>query len=620
MAARRRWRWLRTISPLRTVQGKMVLVFLLLTLLAMQVISLGLLTRLSAFYVRADERQLQQDLAAWARQAEQDLADPAGTGWQQVEAFLAAQADRTPFGLVLLQGERCVWSSAGECTAEAVDLRRLGLARVGTGRLQPQCALPPPKAPLGGGGGRHIWCAVALRSPQQDGPVVGVLLASAAEDTIYATIRSIRDILLTWTLLALVLMGGLSLLVARSITGPIRALTRRARAMAAGDFAGRLPVQSRDEVGQLSLVFNHLARRLHETLEAIRAEQRRASAILENMTDGILALDREGRVLLCNPAAAQMLEIDPQAAVGRPAAEVVPPELAGALAEGGPPSAAPGEGRAGPATLPVRTRSRHLLAHVAPLTDEGGSHGSVVVLHDVTARERLEAMRKEFVANVSHELRTPVSTVRAYAESLLDWGLEDPASARPKVEVIASETERMQNLIAKLLVLSRLDDGRAIGERRRICLAELAASVAGRLEPTARTKGVSLSVAAPDGPCPVHADADGMVQVLSNLVVNAIEFTPAGGSVRVEVRSGDGEVRVEVVDTGIGIPAAHLPRVFERFYRVDLSRSRAHGGSGLGLAIAREIVQAHGGQIGVESEEGRGSRFWFTLPRGEEGA
>lgn len=591
----------------------MVVVFLLLTLLAMQVITLGLLTWLSAYYVRTDQTKLSSLVATWALTVDDQLAT---SDWAHAQATLSDQLQTQPgYGVTLVDGQNCYSTAVGPCTASQIDLARLGLGKVALGHTVPDCALPVPHTQTG-----HIWCGVALHvNASGVEHVPGFLLASSTEDTIYSTIGAIRDTLLEWTLVALILMGGLSLLLARSITEPIGALTRRARAMAAGDFAGRLPVHGRDEVGQLSLVFNHLARRLQETLDAIRAEQRRAAAILDNMTDGILALDPDGRVLLCNPAAGDMLGVAPPATVGQPAVELVPQQLAAALAAPGHVTAdAPPQDHEGAlgAGIPIRAAARHLMAQVAPLAQDGSPRGSVVVLHDVTARERLDAMRKEFVANVSHELRTPVTTVKLYAESLLEWGLVDAQAARSQVEVIAAETDRMHRLIVDLLTLSRLDDRRAVGDHQPVPLVDLVQSVVARLGSNAAKKHVGLDVQSPSSAGMVLGDPDGLTQVLSNLVMNAIEFTPAGGSVRILVRVDDDRVEVAVADTGIGIPANALARVFERFFRVDPSRSREYGGSGLGLAIAREIVEAHGGRMWAESVLDQGSTFHFTLPRG----
>jgi two-component system sensor histidine kinase VicK len=579
----------------------MVVVFLLLTLLGAQIITLGLLNRLSAYFVRSDQQAVADALAGWAEQAAQKVpaAASGSGGLPGVEQYLQSVPDPR-YSLWLLDASgACVWSSLSDCRAQPFTTTVPGMSAVALGQAGVRCA---PAF----GGPANLWCAVPVLAPNT-GRLVGIAVALDPENGVYQTIPQIRAILLTWTLIALAVMGGLSLVVARTITGPIGLLTRHARAMAAGDFSTRLPVRSRDEVGQLAAVFNHLGHRLEMTLDEIRTEQRRAAAILENMSDGLLAVGPQGDILLCNAAAATLLARDPAALVGRPLAGVLPAGLSTALADGA--EAAP---------IPVRAGDRHLRAHAAPLGDGPPARGWVVVLHDVTEAERLEAMRKEFVANVSHELRTPVTTVKLYAESLLEWGLDDGEGARDKVEVIAAETERMHHLIQNLLVLSRLDAApRDGGDRAPTDIGALAAETASRFEAAARQKGIDLRVSLPRGGAVAPADREGITRVLSNLLANAMDFTTAGGRVSVEVRPRDaGGVVVEVADTGIGIPAEALPRIFERFYRVDASRSREYGGSGLGLAIAQEIVRAHGGWFEVESREGHGTRLRFTLPGG----
>ena len=598
----------RRFSPLATVQGKMVVVFLLLTLLGAQIITLGLLNRLSAYFVRSDQQAVADALAGWAQQAAEQVPPAAGTAaggeLSAVQTYLQS-VPNPRYSLWLLDPSgACIWSSLDDCRGQPFTTTVPGMSSVALGQAGVRCA---PAF----GGPANLWCAVPVLAPDT-GRLVGIVVALDPENGIYQTIPQIRAILLTWTLIALAVMGVLSLLVARTITGPIGQLTRHARAMAAGDFATRLPVRSRDEVGQLAAVFNHLGRRLELTLDEIRTEQRRLAAILENMSDGLLAVGPQGDVLLCNAAAASLLSRDPAALVGRPLEGVLPAGFANALVDGAGAEAAP---------IPVRAGDRHLRAHVAPLGDGRPARGWVVVLHDVTEAERLEAMRKEFVANVSHELRTPVTTVKLYAESLLEWGLGDGEAARPKVEVIAAETERMHHLIQNLLVLSRLDAApRDGGDRAPTDIGALAAETVSRFEAAARQKAIGLRAALPRGGAMAPADREGIARVLSNLLANAMDFTPAGGQVSVEVRRREaGGVVVEVADTGIGIPAEAVPRIFQRFYRVDASRSRAYGGSGLGLAIAQEIVRAHGGWFEVESREGHGTRLRFTLPGGGEG-
>jgi two-component system sensor histidine kinase VicK len=589
---------LRRPRLLAGIQGRMTAMFLLLTLLAMQVIGAGLLYRLRAFYLDTSRASLAAVAAGMAAEAEALLQG--GMGLAQVGSDVAGSLASPATGAVILNpAGRVVYATGLPEVVAGMPFRpAAGLASAAAGR--PATALVRTAA-----GTTEIWAAAPVEVPGRG--LQGLVFVESSASPIYAVIVRVRSILLTWTLLALGLAGLLSFVFARTVTGPIEELTARARAMAAGDFAGRIPVRGRDEVGELARVFNRLARRLQETLDEIRGEERRLAAILTNMTDGLLALDGQGRVLLCNPAAGTLLGLEPEAARGRAAEEVLPGPLLEALSARGA-GAAPAPG------APLAWRGRHLRVHVAPLVEDPAAPGAVVVLQDVTAQERLEAMRKEFVANVTHDLRTPLTTIRLYAETLLDWALREPELARSKLEVIADETDRMARLIDDLLELSRLDAQGAVRERRPVDLGLLAARVVERFAERARQKEIAVSLEAPGEPAVVLADGDRIERVLTNLLDNAVEFTDPGGRVWVAVTPRDGEVEVTVRDTGIGIPPGELERIFDRFYRVDPSRSRESGGSGLGLAIAREIVEGHGGRIAAESA-GRGSTFRFTLPR-----
>ncbi len=448
----------------------MVAVFLLLTYMAMQVISVGLVNRVQSAFIRSTQSALQTQLRQIILRVH-----PAVAG--QVESLVQQQLVPSSVNLVLVNREG---EKAYPGGLPSADPPSQAVESILAARKSIICPRPAARAAL-------VWCVAPVSLA--DGQIAYALAASTPLSGIYQSIQSASGTLLSWTLIALIVIGGLSLFVARSITEPIGALTRRARAMAAGDFSTRLPVQSHDEVGQLAQMFNHLGRRLQET----------------------------------------------------------------------------------------------------------------------------EAVRKEIVANVSHELRTPITTIKLYTESLLDWGLDDPVTARPKLEVIAAETDRMVGLIGDLLDLSRFDHRGVLRSRKRTDVAQLALSVVTSQQPRAARKGVVLTVHHTEM-CEAVIDPDRIVQVLSNLVTNAIDFTSEGGTVSVNVAHGDGLVSVDVTDTGIGIPPEDLPRIFDRFYRVDASRSREHGGSGLGLAIAREIVEAHGGEIHAVSEQGRGTRIRFTLP------
>jgi len=256
-------------------------------------------------------------------------------------------------------------------------------------------------------------------------------------------------------------------------------------------------------------------------------------------------------------------------------------------------------------------RQRHLGVTATPLSS-GTPGKALLVLHDITGLRRVEKTRKEFVANVSHELRTPLTSIKAAVDTLQEGAMGDPQAAAAFLTRINSEVDRMAALISDLLELSRLESGQVLPNMAPTALASLVEEVVERLADKARAKYLAVKLDIPSDLPQVIADCDMVSQVVYNLLDNAIRFTPSGGQVSVTASRRDGAIAVAIEDTGIGIASEHLPRVFERFYKVD--KSRSGGGTGLGLAIARHIVRTHGGEIWVESEEGRGSTFIFTIP------
>ena len=341
------------------------------------------------------------------------------------------------------------------------------------------------------------------------------------------------------------------------------------------------------------------------------------------MIEAVIAVDDRQRVLFANDAAGRLLSFLPEAAVGRPLLEAVRHHsLHQATAEAL--AAWPGGGRAAPGqqngqpptrrleitlgTLPPRILS----THVARLPGEP-CPGVVVVLDDVTELRRLENLRRDFVANVSHELKTPLSSIKAYAETLLSGALEDKEHRRQFVARIDEQADRLHQLIQDLLSLARIESGVEVHQIVPVPLAELMSECLAHHAPAAEAKQITLSSESPAPSVCVAADYEGLREILDNLVDNAIKYTPNGGSVTIGTRHDDGHVLIDVRDTGIGIAAEDQLRVFERFYRVDRARSRELGGTGLGLSIVKHLVQAFGGSVSLNSAPGEGSTFTVRL-------
>ncbi|HZG84873.1 cell wall metabolism sensor histidine kinase WalK [Paenibacillus sp.] len=457
---------------------------------------------------------------------------------------------------------------------------------------------------------------------QSDGKVIGAVYLVASMEGLFDTMNRIKQFLFTGTAIALGLTAVLGIILANMITAPIKEITRKAAAIAVGNLNQRVNVLANDEIGQLGNAFNDMTQRLKQALSSIEEEKEKLASILSNMSDGVIATDEFGRTVVLNRSARAMLGIgDEDAAVGRDVLELL------GLRREDVSEAAWTEGAVLNVVLTPDAGNGPLTARAtfSPIhRRDHGVSGTVVLLHDVTEQEKLDASRKEFVANVSHELRTPLTTIKSYLEALDEGALEDRALAERFIGVTRNETERMIRLVNDLLHLSRFDSRQTPLTLERVGMAELLEEVSDRFAFQARQRGMGLSVEleGEDVP-PVHVDRDAIDQVLDNLVSNAIKYSPDEGRVVLSARhapaeAGPGWVEVTVRDWGIGIPKKDLHRIFERFYRVDKARSRNMGGTGLGLSIALEIVKAHGGTIRIESEPGQGTAVVFTLPAAPE--
>jgi two-component system phosphate regulon sensor histidine kinase PhoR len=359
-----------------------------------------------------------------------------------------------------------------------------------------------------------------------------------------------------------------------------------------------------------------MAGRLREKLDDVAREQAKATAILDGMIEGVIAVDAHEALLLMNEPARRMFGVGPGRAEGKPFQEIVRnAELHEIFRRGH------GAGRDAASQHELRLLhpvERTLRVNVVPLALGDNSTGVVMVAHDMTELRRLEQVRTEFVANVSHELRTPLTAIQGYLETLLGSGLEDHANARRFIEIAFRHTERLGRLLNDLTDLSNIELGRVTLRLGPVVLRDAVESTFALVQGRAAAGGVALVVEIDPPVLSVHADHDRLAQILINLVDNAVKYTPAGGRVTVRARRlPDGRAEVEVRDTGVGIPRADLPRITERFYRVDKARSRELGGTGLGLAIVKHLVLAHGGDLAIESELGEGTTVRVALPTSE---
>ena len=454
---------------------------------------------------------------------------------------------------------------------------------------------------------RLMYAAIPMSLP---GGGRGVARLAVPIDEVAASVAAVRHIMWASLLIALLVALVTSSTVAQVLSRAMRRMTDVARRMAGGDLTVRVRPTGDDETAELGRALDLMATNLAATLTALRGERDLLGLILQSMREGVLVLDHDGRMLLVNPALRGTLGI-PADAEGRAALELIRnAELSSILARA--------QAASGPISGEIETtgpRARRLLVHAAPLPVVNGKHqGLLAVFVDVTETRRLETLRKDFVANVSHELRTPITAVRSAVDTLRLTLTGDPAASERFVDIIDRNAQRLGSLVEDLLDLSRLESKDYRPEAMPVPLRTVADQALTLLRARIEEKKVDVGNEIDAELPPARADRRAVEQVFTNLLDNAVKYCPAGASVRLRAQKTERGLRVEIADTGPGIDPRHLPRLFERFYRVDSGRSRDMGGTGLGLSIVKHLVETMGGAIGVESTPGRGSTFWFVLP------
>src|SRR5690625_996636 len=449
---------------------------------------------------------------------------------------------------------------------------------------------------------------VSLYDKEDENNIIGVIYYEASLEGVYGQIQNINEIFFKGSVLAMVVSAILGILVARTITKPIKEMRRQAQTMAKGDFSQKVNVYSSDEIGQLAVTFNDMNDRLSLSYATIEDEQRKLSSILENMSDGVIATDEKGSVEVMNDAAGRLIGQSPDEVIGEFILDVL--HLDEKIVD-------VTELRDSGSMIIDFSEDNHIFllrANFSTVIDEEEQiTGFITVLSDVTEQEQLERDRREFVSNVSHELRTTLTTMRSYIETWTEGAWENKELAPKFLKVAQNETERMIRMVNDLLQLSRMDQNDYGLKRERVEFTHYFNEVIDRFEMNIPEKITFIRKISNDSYL-VWMDKDKMTQVLDNIISNAIKYSPEGGKITFKLSRHNNQMLVSVADEGMGIPYDRLDKVFERFYRADKARSRKLGGTGLGLAITKELVEAHHGKIWAKSREGKGTTIFFTLP------
>jgi two-component system, OmpR family, phosphate regulon sensor histidine kinase PhoR len=573
-----------------------------LTLVLVGVSAVGMLV-MGLYAARALERLAVENLTAGLVTSARLVHDP-----------LAAAAPPEIQSLVTRYAAR----AGARVTVIAIDGTVLGDSGHEPESMENHLARPEVQAALTGATGTAVrrsrtlgvdflYVAIPLEGSSRPRGVVrlAVPIAELAREA-----AAVRRTIAAGAVLAIAVAVSVGFFVSRRVTRPVRQMRAIAQRMAEGDLAQRVALAGRDEVAELGQALNRLAAALADKVQSLEAQRAEVAALLERMVEGVVALDGRGRILLLNSGARAMFALGDAPVEGRPFVEVIRQkalvDLVNACRSGAQPDRR--EIELGP---PV---DRVLRAHAVAVPFARDETGAMLVLHDVTELRRLERVRAEFVANVSHELRTPLTAIKGYLETLLDGALDEPQHARRFLETARRHADRLGRLVDDLLQLSDVETGKVALRLEPVEVDEVVATVTAMFEGQAGQKAVLLETDVPAG-LEVHADRDRLVQILVNLVDNGVKYTPEHGRVVIAAARADGGlVAIDVTDTGIGIPSTDLPRITERFYRVDKARSRELGGTGLGLAIVKHLVQAHGGTLRIESDLGKGTTVRVILP------
>ncbi len=520
-------------------------------------------------------------------------------------AFVAQLKDKTDCRITIVSAQGKVLADSQETLAQIKDMEN-------------HAKRPEIRAALAGGTGIETRYSPTLKEkmlyvalPLDDnGKIIGAVRLSLVLTHVEKMLGATRRTVVAGVLVALVFVLVLGLYFISQTVRPIKRMIQVSRKLSAGDFSRRVIPTSHDEIEELAFTLNTMAQRTEDKIKEVDARNQQLAAMFDSMVEGVVVVDKDGKILSINPAFERIFEVVSADIIGRPFLEAVRnndiAELMDAVLRKGTPVS-----REILFMLPVR---KTFQINAAPVFEGVSINGCLAVIHDITEIKRLEKIRSDFVANVSHELKTPLTTIKGFIETLLGGAIDDRQNNRNFLKIIESHVERLNTLVNDLLSLARLESREIVFRRERLDLSRLADAALTDAQPRWQKKKLTVQNALPSGLC-VVGDMDKLTQVLSNLIDNGIKFNKDNGSLTISCQDSGSYVKIFVEDTGIGIPEKDLLRLFERFYRVDRARSRELGGTGLGLSIVKHIVEKHQGSVGVESTEGLGSQFWFTLPK-----
>ncbi|MGI2727847.1 cell wall metabolism sensor histidine kinase WalK [Bacillus cytotoxicus] len=613
---------MKKVGFFQSIHFKFVLIYMLLILIAMQVIGVYFVRELEKSLVQSFKDSLTQQTNLLSYNLKQEFnkefnkeRDKNEISFQQavnnsIEKF-ANDRKRDIQEVSVFDHNRKLLATSDNSPAKKSQVNRAS-TDITVQRVIVQNK-PESKIEKDGSTGHRVQVMFTpIERNQGEEEVAGVIKIVASMEDVYKQMKDINQIFATGTVIALLVTAVLGILLAQTITRPISDMRRQAIEMAKGNYSRKVKVHSHDEIGQLALSFNNLSKKLQQARSSTESERRKLSSVLSHMTDGVIATDRKGDIILLNDPAEKMLNVSRETALDQSILEIlgIQEEFTLDHLYEEPDSV----------LLDFSTRNEPYILRASFSViqkDTGKANGLIAVLYDVTEQERIDRERREFVANVSHELRTPLTTMRSYLEALSDGAWKDPNIAPQFLTVTQEETERMIRLVNALLQLSKMDSTEYRLMKEWVDFTEFFNNVIDRFE-MSKEQNVIFNRSFSKKARFVDMDTDKITQVLYNVISNALKYSPEGGTITYRLRDRGDMLEISVSDQGMGIPKENVDKIFERFYRVDKARSRQMGGTGLGLAIAKEMIIAHGGSIWAKSEEGKGTTIYFTLPLAKE--
>ena len=597
---------MKKVGFFKSIYFKFVLIYLLLIFVAMQIIGVYFAQRLEEQLLDSFKSSIQERVNILKYSLEKEIIEPRKAGdptlMEDIETTIGDYDSEDISEIRVIDQDYKVIGSSAE-NQDIVGTRftnQMVRTAFNQGVAQKEIRVDASNAE------RILLWSEPLMT--EDGVVIGNLYLITKIENVYKELEQINTIMARATIISLLVTAILGILLAQTITKPISDMRRQAMAMSRGNYSRKVKVYSDDEIGQLAVSFNNLTKKLQDAQATTEAEKRKLSSVLTNMTDGVLTTDRRGRVILINDTALSMLKVSRETSLSKPITEVLGIDDTYTFSQ------LLNEKDSMILDHSSDKKLLYLRANFSIIQRETGFvNGLIVVLHDITEQEKIDEERREFVANVSHELRTPLTTMRSYLEALADGAMDDAELAPRFLNTAQTETERMIRLVNALLQLSKLDSTDYQLSTTWVDFGRYFHRVIDRFEMT-KSRNVTFKRLIPEQSIGVEIDEDKITQVLDNIISNALKYSPEGGQVTFKLQVIGTNIEVSVRDEGMGIPKENVSRIFERFYRVDKARSRKMGGTGLGLAIAKEMIEAHKGQIWASSEEGKGTTVFFTLP------